>query len=152
MSTNQTKQLRTLLSLRRVEMETALLLLQQMQQQVIQLRQRHDQLSQYRNEYVQQIDHLGRQGCRLGQMQNRLEFIRQLDIALKQAGSQIAEIAKQRQGAEVRFREAKRAEEVVKKLLEREREHQQSQENWREQKENDELGQKQWYSKPNSSK
>ncbi len=152
MSSGKNQQLYTLLQIRQTETKDALLKLQQIQQQFVQLRQRHEQLFQYRKEYEQQISQIGQEGCRLAQMRNRLEFIHQLDSAMGQAGKQIAELAKERREAERLVQEKRIAEESLKKLLEREAEYQQYQENCREQKENDELGQKQWYSKPNRSK
>lgn len=107
---------------------------------------RHDQLLGYRNDYMQQLQQLGDSGCQAARIRNRLNFIGQLDAALLQMSQQLAGFAKQRSECEQNFIQAKAQQDVVLKLIDKVKVHQQERMARMLQKESDEYAQKQWYS------
>jgi flagellar FliJ protein len=139
-------QLQRLLILKKRETESALKALALSRQQFDNAKKRHEQLLDYRQDYLQQIAVLGEHGGVLSQLRYRVDFIEQLDGGLKQMTHHLALIAKDRSQAEQGYIQAKLAEEVVIRLIERARVQQKVIEKRREQKESDEVAEKQWYS------
>ncbi|KTC84188.1 flagellar export protein FliJ [Legionella brunensis] len=113
---------------------------------------RHNQLLDYRQDYVQQLNNLGDAGCTVGRIRNRIDFIAQLDTALGQMNQHLAQLAKQRSHYEAVYLQTKSEEDAVKRLLERWEEQQKMKQERTEQKESDEYAQKQWYSKSSTIK
>ncbi|RMX15276.1 flagellar export protein FliJ [Legionella jordanis] len=116
-------------------------------EQFIAGKMQHEKLLEYRREYLEQLNSLGNEGCKVAHIRNRLDFINQLDRALGQIAQQLAHLAKQRTNCEQLYFRAKSEEDVVKSLLEKLEKREKMKENRRNQKENDEYAQKQWYSK-----
>lgn len=117
------------------------------QEQFNQIMKKHEQLVSYRKEYMLQLETLGTQGAFAVQLRNRMNFIMNLDTGLVQLNSQLAQLAKVRNKEELNYREAKLAEEAVKKLIDRVKQAEESKLQRMQQKESDEYAQKQWYSK-----
>jgi|GEM_PF-3293291 len=115
-------------------------------------KQRHDQLINYRGDYVTQLNNIGNTGCTIGRLRNRLEFISQLDVALGQVSQQLGQLAKQRAYFEKIYLNKKMEQDAVERLIERVEALQQARVERTEQKESDEYAQKQWYSKNKTSK
>ncbi|MDP3269713.1 MAG: flagellar export protein FliJ [Legionella sp.] len=111
---------------------------------------KHEQLVNYRLDYVQQLGVLGQEGSNVGRLRNRIDFITHLDTALIQLNTHLAQLAKARTKAERHYKEAKASEESVFKLIERVKKTEQGKLQRMEQKESDEYAQKQWYSKNNN--
>ncbi len=120
-------------------------------EQFIANKQRHEQLVEYRKDYIYQLSDIGSSGCTLGHMRNRINFISQLDSALMQLNQLLAQIAKQRKLCEEAYYQAKAAEDAVQKLIERVEKQENIKKNRIEQKESDEYAQKQWYSKKSTT-
>ncbi len=108
---------------------------------------RHEQLVIYRQDYMQQLELLGNDGSTVGRLRNRIDFISHLDTALIQLNSHLAQLAKARTKLELKYKQAKAAEEGVGKLIDRVKKMELIQIQRKEQKESDEYAQKQWYSK-----
>lgn len=108
---------------------------------------RHEQLVIYRQDYMQQLEHIGNEGSTVGRLRNRIDFISHLDTALLQLNTHLAQLAKLRSKLELKYKQAKAAEEGVSKLIERVKQVEMIQMQRKEQKESDEYAQKQWYSK-----
>lgn len=108
---------------------------------------RHEQLLGYRQDYVLQLEQLGNEGSAVGRLRNRIDFISHLDHALVQLNTHLAQLAKARAKADLLFREAKIAEEALKKLIEQVKKAEELTQQRKDQKESDEYAQKQWYSK-----
>ncbi|TAL63441.1 MAG: flagellar export protein FliJ [Legionella sp.] len=108
---------------------------------------RHEQLVVYRQEYIQQLETIGHNGSHIGRLRNRIDFINHLDTALVQLNTHLSQLAKMRTRAELNYKQAKTAEEGVKKLIERVQKGEMVKLQRKEQKESDEYAQKQWYSK-----
>ncbi|KTD07217.1 flagellar export protein FliJ [Legionella jamestowniensis] len=108
---------------------------------------RHNQLLEYRQDYIQQLHNLGDAGCRVGRLRNRIDFIAQLDTALGHMNQHLAQLAKQRSHYEAVCIKAKSEQDAVKRIIERLEEQQHLKQERMEQKESDEYAQKQWYSK-----
>lgn len=111
---------------------------------------RLDQLVGYREDYLQQLDVIGRQGVEVTKIRIRIDFIGQLDKAMTQLNQHLAQLATARRQAEQAFKQARLAEESVSKLMERVRAGEEVVLQRKEQKESDEYAQKQWYSKNNN--
>ncbi|KTD65783.1 flagellar export protein FliJ [Legionella spiritensis] len=111
-----------------------------------------DQLLDYRQEYMQQLQTLGNKGCGVDRIRNRIEFIAQLDVAISQLTQHLAQLAKRRSECEKTFLRAKADQDVVKRLIERAKLQQSDRLARIEQKESDEYAQKQWYSKNSATK
>lgn len=108
---------------------------------------RHEQLVIYRQDYMQQLELLGNEGSTVGRLRNRINFISHLDTALIQLNAHLAQLAKLRSKLELKYKQAKAAEESVSKLIERVEKAELIQVQRKDQKESDEYAQKQWYSK-----
>jgi len=108
---------------------------------------RHEQLVGYRHDYLEQLETLGNQGSEVGRLRNRIDFINHLDSALVQLNTHLAQLAKTRTKAELKYKEAKISEEGVSKLIARVEHAEQIKLMRKEQKESDEYAMKQWYSK-----
>lgn len=108
---------------------------------------RHEQLVVYRQDYLQQLEHIGNDGCTVGRLRNRVDFINHLDTALIQLNTHLAHLAKIRTRAELNYKQAKISEDGVSKLIERVKRVEQIKEQRNDQKESDEYAQKQWYSR-----
>ncbi|KTC73087.1 flagellar protein FliJ [Legionella birminghamensis] len=108
---------------------------------------KHDQLLIYRQDYVEQLQHLGSAGCELGRMRNRIDFITQLDQALGQMSQHLASLAKQRSHLEKMYLQSKAEQDVVLALLKKLYNEQKIAEEKLNQKESDEYALKQWYSR-----
>ncbi|MBN9230492.1 MAG: flagellar export protein FliJ [Legionella sp. 40-6] len=108
---------------------------------------KHEQLVGYRGDYLQQMESLGEQGASLNQIRHRVDFIAHLDKAIIQLNGHLAHLAKLRQHAQTAYLVTKREEESIQLLIEKLKKEQAVKESRREQKENDEYAQKQWYSK-----
>ncbi|MCL5271826.1 MAG: flagellar FliJ family protein, partial [Gammaproteobacteria bacterium] len=80
---------------------------------------RHEQLVIYRQDYMQQLEHIGNEGSTVGRLRNRIDFISHLDTALLQLNTHLAQLAKLRSKLELKYKQAKAAEEGVSKLIER---------------------------------
>jgi flagellar FliJ protein len=111
---------------------------------------RHTQLAGFRMDYVQQIETLGKEGTYIDRVKTRVSFINHLDVALMDLNNLLAQLAKSRAQAEIKYRQAKIAEEGVVKLIERAQKEEDLKTQRREQKESDEFAQKQWYGKKNN--
>ncbi|WP_298626657.1 flagellar export protein FliJ [uncultured Legionella sp.] len=119
----------------------------QSKEQFVQNKTRHEQLVMYRQDYMQQMELIGNEGSTVGRLRNRIDFISHLDTALIQLNSHLAQLAKLRTKLELKYRQAKTAEEGVDKLIERVKKAELIQTQRKDQKEIDEYAQKQWYSK-----
>lgn len=108
---------------------------------------KHEQLVGYRGDYLQQMETLGEQGASLSQLRHRVDFITHLDKAIIQLNGHLAHLAKLRQQAQSAYVGIKKEEESIHLLIEKLRKEHAVKESRREQKENDEYAQKQWYSK-----
>lgn len=108
---------------------------------------RHEQLVVYRKDYLQQLENIGNDGCTVGRLRNRIDFINHLDTALIQLNTHLSQLAKMRTKAELSYKQAKASEDSVSKLIERVKRTEQIKEQRNDQKESDEYAQKQWYSK-----
>jgi flagellar FliJ protein len=108
---------------------------------------RHEQLVIYRQDYMQQLELIGNEGSTVGRLRNRIDFISHLDTALIQLNAHLAQLAKLRSKLELKYKQAKAAEESVSKLIERVERAELIQVQRKDQKESDEYAQKQWYSK-----
>lgn len=108
---------------------------------------RHEQLVIYRQDYMQQLELIGNEGSTVGRLRNRIDFISHLDTALIQLNAHLAQLAKLRSKLELKYKQAKAAEESVSKLIERVEKAELIQVQRKDQKESDEYAQKQWYSK-----
>lgn len=108
---------------------------------------RHEQLVIYRQDYMQQLEHIGNEGSTVGRLRNRIDFISHLDTALLQLNTHLAQLAKLRSKLELKYKQTKAAEEGVSKLIDRVKQVEMIQMQRKEQKESDEYAQKQWYSK-----
>lgn len=135
-----------LLEMKKEMTQTAYRQLVEAQEQFKKNKLRHEQLVGYRQDYLQQLEVLGEKGAYVGRLRNRLDFITHLDTALVQLNGHLAQLAKIRSKAELTYKQAKLAEESVNLLIERVKKGQQVKLQRREQKENDEYAQKQWYS------
>jgi flagellar FliJ protein len=111
---------------------------------------RHDQLAGYRQDYIHQMESLGKDGTSMDRLRNRIYFINQLDTALSQLTGVLAQLAKGRTKAELEYKQAKVAEEAVIKLIERAKKDEELKQQRLEQKQIDEYAQKQWYGKKNN--
>lgn len=111
---------------------------------------RHDQLADYRQDYVHQIDELGKIGTDIERIRTRIYFISHLDVALGQLTGVLSQLAKARATAELHYKQAKIAEEAVIKLIERAKKDDELKQQRIEQKQIDEYAQKQWYGKKNN--
>lgn len=143
------KQLQQLLQIKEQERQQAYGQLIHAKEQFEQNKAKHEQLVSYRQDYLHQLDHLGKLGGDLGRLRNRIEFINHLDTALIQLNTFLAQLAKQRSKAEQLYQMAKMSEEGVGKLIGRVQKTELSKLQRQEQKESDEYAQKQWYSKTN---
>ncbi len=110
-------------------------------------KQRHEQLVEYRQDYLQQLEQLGNQGSSVGRLRNRIDFIHHLDHALLQLSTHLGHLTKVRARMEVLYNEAKAGEEAVVKLITRIKKADELLGARAAQKESDEHAQKQWYSK-----
>ena len=108
---------------------------------------RHGQLAGFRVDYIQQIEVLGKEGTYIDRIKSRLSFINHLDMALMDLNNLLAQLAKFRTQAELKYRQAKISEEGVIKLIERAQKEEDLKVQRREQKDSDEYAQKQWYGK-----
>ena len=111
---------------------------------------RHEQLARYRQEYIHQVDAIGKEGTSIQRLKNRIYFINHLDVALGQLSGVLAQLAKARAIAEQEYKQAKIAEEAVFKLIERAKREEELKQQRMEQKQIDEYAQKQWYGKKNN--
>lgn len=141
------QQLQTLLGLRRHATQSAAKDLHQAREQFNANKIRHEQLLVYRKDYMHQLEQMGSDGCVVGQMRNRIEFITQLDGAMSQLSQQLALLAKQRARCEKMFYTAKADEDAVHKLIAKVAQADIKAQGAREQKEYDEHAQKQCYSR-----
>lgn len=144
------QRLARLMQLHLLKVEITSQMLQKLEKAKLEFNQnklRHEQLLSYRQDYLQQLEQIGNQGTQVGRLRNRIDFINHLDVALSQLNSHLAYLAKARTKAELQYKEAKMAEEVVTKLIERVEKTEQIKLTRKEQKESDEYAQKQWYSK-----
>lgn len=121
--------------------------LEKMKDQFNQNKLKHEQLVGYRQDYLQQLETLGNEGSHIGRLRNRIDFINHLDNALIHLNTHLAQLAKFRTKAELKYKESKASEEGVSKLIERVRQLERIKVQRMEQKESDEYAQKQWYSK-----
>lgn len=140
-------QLTQLLELKQEATRKAYLELVKIKDQFSQNKTRHEQLVGYRQDYIQQIESIGKEGTYVDRIRNRLNFISHLDIALGQLNTLLAQLAKSRTHAELNYRQAKVSEEGVVKLIERARKDEELKQQRKDQKESDEYAQKQWYGK-----
>jgi flagellar protein FliJ len=140
-------QLTQLLELKQEVTCKAYLELVKIKEQFAQNKTRHDQLVGYRQDYIQQIESIGKEGTYIDRVKNRLNFINHLDIALGQLNSLLAQLAKTRTNEEHNYRQAKVSEEGVIKLIERARKDEELKQQRKDQKESDEYAQKKWYGK-----
>lgn len=136
-----------LLKIKQEETHNAYLELVRARDQFSQNKLRHDQLIVYRQDYLQQLESIGNDGCYVGRLRNRIDFINHLDTALVQLNTHLAQLAKARVKADLHYKEAKTAEEGVSKLIARVKKTEEIKIQRMEQKESDEYAQKQWYSK-----
>jgi flagellar protein FliJ len=140
-------QLVQLLELKQEATRKAYLDLVKIKDQFSQNKTRHEQLVGYRQDYIQQIESIGKEGTYVDRIRNRLNFISHLDIALGQLNTLLAQLAKSRTHAELNYRQAKVSEEGVVKLIERARKDEELKQQRKDQKESDEYAQKKWYGK-----
>lgn len=105
---------------------------------------KQEQIREYRQDYLQQLDALGNQGCPMERMRNRIAFIAQLDGILEQLHNEIAHLEKIKQRTETAFYHAKAEQEAVERLIEQVKQQHQYALNRMEQKQMDEHAQKQW--------
>ncbi|KTC79355.1 flagellar export protein FliJ [Legionella sp. PATHC035] len=117
------------------------------QEQFKQNKMKHEQLVNYRQDYLKQVEKIGEQGTVIARLRNRIDFISHLDTALIQLNAHLAYLGKVRAKAELNYKQAKISEEGVSHLVERVNKSEQIKLQRIEQKENDEYAQKQWYSK-----
>jgi len=120
------------------------------QEQFNQNKARHDQLTGFRLDYINQIDVIAKEGTFIDRIRNRLDFINHLETALGQLNGLLAQLAKSRDHADLLYRQAKISEEGVVKLIERAKKDEDLKLQRREQKESDEYAQKQWHGKKNN--
>lgn len=118
-------------------------------ERINQTRTKHDQLVGYKQDYMAQIEVLGKEGCHFTQLNNRVNFIAHLDSALTQLNAQVTQLIKLRTQAELTYRQAKIAEEGMSKLVERVRKGEELKMERLAQKESDEFAQKKWYGAKN---
>lgn len=107
---------------------------------------KQEQLTAYRTEYLNQLQHIGNEGTQIGRVRNRILFINQLDEALAQLQTYLQQLSKQRAHTEELYNQAKIAESAVEKLIDKINKRQELALQKQEQKEFDEYAQKQWYS------
>lgn len=110
-------------------------------------KQRHEQLANYRLDYMQQMQSIGEAGGTLGQLRNRVDFISNLDSVLTQLELQLVHLSKQREYFQLLYTKAKTNEDAIKILIEKKLALEESKKQRREQKNSDEYAQKQWYTK-----
>lgn len=140
-------QLIKLLELKQEATKKAYVDLVKAKEQFEQNKTRHDQLVGFRQDYIQQIEAIGREGTVVERIRNRLNFVNHLDRALSQLNSLLAQLAKARNQAELTYRQMKISEEGVVKLIERAKRDDELKQQRRDQKESDDYAQKQWYGK-----
>ncbi|MFC3907889.1 flagellar export protein FliJ [Legionella dresdenensis] len=117
-------------------------------QQFLTSKQRHDQLLNYRQDYVTQLNNATNlPATTVGYLRRRIEFISQLDTALSQLNAQLSHLIKQRTHFEKLYMQKKAEQDAVVKLIEKVKLTLQLKQERAEQKESDEYAQKQWYSK-----
>ena len=110
---------------------------------------KHKQLVHFREDYLIELGAIGEQGSAISRLRNRIDFINHLDMALQQINQQLAQLAKQRQQFELHYKQKKSEEEAVTRLIDRVQEAARMKQDRLDQKEIDEYGQKQWYSREN---
>lgn len=140
-------QLIQLLELKQEATRKAYLELVKAKEEFDQNKTRHDQLVTYRQEYISQIEVIGKEGTHVDRIKSRLDFINHLDVALGQLNGILAQLAKARTQAEMFYKQAKISEEGVVKLIERAKKDEDAKQQRRDQKESDEYAQKQWRGK-----
>lgn len=104
----------------------------------------HDKLVMYREDYVRQINVVGEQGCNIGNLRNRIDFIGHVDVGLTQLNRQLSDLGKHRQFCEQQYIKARAECEAVKKLIARLQLRERQLEAVKEQKENDAFALKVW--------
>lgn len=104
----------------------------------------HDKLALYREDYVRQINTVGEQGCNIGNLRNRIDFIGHVDIGLSQLNRQLSDLGKHRQFCEQQYIQARAEFEAVNKLIARLTMRESRAEALKEQKENDAFALKVW--------
>lgn len=148
---HRAKRLEQVLIIRNKDIQTAEAALTNARLQFQQYKIQHEQLIYFRQEYMEQLNLMGKDGCALANMRNRVDFISQLDRALSHMNQELAQLAKVRTEAEKRYIKAKQQEEVLERLIKRIDQGEVIKENKQQQKESDEQAQKQWYSSHMSS-
>jgi len=144
---NRKDRLNDVLGLKNKAVDTALNALNHAKAEFQAGKAKHEQLLAYRQDYLQQLEFMGEEGCSVGRMRNRIDFITQLDDALSQMNQHLAQLAKIRSKAEAHYLAARQEEAAVSKLMARLDTIALSKENKQHQKEMDEHAQKQWYSR-----
>lgn len=104
----------------------------------------HEKLVLYREDYVRQINSVGEQGCTLGNLRNRIDFIGHVDVGLMQLNRQLSDLGRHRQFCEQQYIKAKAELEAVKKLIATLVLREQQAQARKEQKENDAFALKVW--------
>lgn len=145
-------QLMQLLELKQEATRKAYAELLKAREQFNQNKTRHEQLSGFRVDYINQIEVIGKEGTFIDRIKNRLDFINHLESAIGQLNGVLAQLAKTRSHAEYLYRQTKIAEEAVIKLIERAKRDEELKLQRREQKESDEYAQKQWHDRKKNEK
>lgn len=104
----------------------------------------HDKLVLYREDYVRQINTVGEQGCSIGNLRNRIDFIGHVDVGLMQLNRQLSDLGRHRQFCEQQYIKARAELEAVKKLIARLELRERQMQVVKEQKENDDFALKVW--------
>jgi len=151
MATNEHRlnQLQSLLKIKQAEKQAALRQLATVKQQFQQAKDQLDKMMQYREEYQSQIASLGETGCSINRVKQRILFIEQLDIGIKQLNQQLALIGKQRRQCELTLIDKQKKVQAVEKLIEARQNEANQAANRLEKKEIDEYATKQWYNNGN---
>lgn len=143
-------QLIKLLGLKKEATHKAYLELIKANEQIDQHKIREEQLIGYKLDYIEQVRALGEEGVSIVRLRNRLYFISHLDNALVQLGSLFIQLQHSRTQAELKYRQAKIAEEGIVKLIERAQKAEDLKMDKILQKDSDEFAQKKWYGKKNN--
>lgn len=143
-------QLIKLLGLKKEATHKAYLELIKANEQIEQHKIREEQLIGYKLDYIEQVQALGEEGVSIVRLRNRLYFISHLDNALVQLGSLFIQLQHSRTQAELKYRQAKIAEEGIVKLIERAQKAEELKMDKILQKDSDEFAQKKWYGKKNN--
>lgn len=143
-------QLIKLLGLKKEVTHKAYLELIKANEQIDQHKIRQEQLVGYKLDYIEQVQTLGEEGVSIVRLRTRLYFISHLDNALVQLGALFIQLQHSRTQAELKYRQAKIAEEGIVKLIERAQKAEDLKRDKLLQKDSDEFAQKKWYGKKNN--